>query len=249
MLPPGESIPGMTSVVIPCFNEERRIGPTLDRVVAFLAPRGRPWEIVAVDDGSADATSDVVHAHAARHPEVRCVRFETNHGKGYAVREGVFASRGELAVFSDADLSTPIAELAKLEARAAAGCDLVVGSRVVSGARILTPQPAGRRLSGFVFRSLVRGLGLTGVRDTQCGFKLMRRAAIEPILRRIETEGFAFDVELLARAERAGLRIAEVPIEWRDAEGSKVRLFPDALRMARDLVRLRARLAAMDEVN
>jgi len=243
MLTTDSSIQGMTSVVIPCLNEERRIGATLERIVAFLKGRDRAWEIVVVDDGSADRTGDVVRALGERDRGVRLVSFPVNHGKGFAVREGVFASRGELALFSDADLSTPIEELLKLEARAAEGFDVVVGSRVVAGSRIVTAQPARRRLSGFVFRMLVRTLGLSSVHDTQCGFKLLRRARVEPILRQIETEGFAFDVELLARAERMGLRVSEVPVDWYDAHGSKVRLFPDALHMARDLVRMRTRLA------
>jgi dolichyl-phosphate beta-glucosyltransferase len=234
----------MTSVVFPCFNEEARILPSLDRAVGFLEGRGEGWEIVVVDDGSRDRTREVVLSRFAAAPAVRVLRYEMNHGKGFAVREGVFATRGELALFSDADLSTPIEELAKLEAKAAEGFDVVVASRVVAGARILTPQPTRRRLSGLVFRALVRGLGLSSLHDTQCGFKLLRRAAVEPILRAIETKGFAFDVELLARAERAGLRVAEVPVDWRDSRGSKVRLFPDALRMASDLIRMRLRLAA-----
>ena len=233
----------MTSVVFPCFNEERRIGPTLERAVAFLSGRGGPWEVVVVDDGSRDRTSDVVREAFGSCESVRVLRYETNHGKGFAVREGVLAARGELALFSDADLSTPIDELAKFEAKAAEGFDVVAASRVIAGARILTPQPALRRLSGLAFRTLVRGLGLSSLHDTQCGFKLLRRAAVEPVLRAIETEGFAFDVELLARAERAGLRVAEVPVDWSDARGSKVRLYPDALRMAADLMRLRLRLA------
>jgi len=233
----------MTSVVFPCLNEEERILPTLDRAVHFLEGRGEGWEIVVVDDGSRDRTCEVVLSRFAAVAGVRVLRYGTNHGKGFAVREGVFASRGELALFSDADLSTPIEQLAKLEAKAAEGFDVVVASRVVAGARILTPQPTRRRLSGLVFRSLVRGLGLSSLRDTQCGFKLLRRATVEPILRAIETKGFAFDVELLARAERAGLRVAEVPVDWRDSRGSKVRLFPDAVRMASDLIRMRLRLA------
>jgi len=234
----------MTSVVFPCFNEEARILPTLDRAIGFLAGRGEGWEIIVVDDGSRDQTSAVVRSRFATVAAVRVLRYETNHGKGFAVREGVLASRGKLALFSDADLSTPIEELAKLEAKAAEGFDVVVASRVVAGARILTPQPTRRRLAGLVFRSLVRSLGLSSLHDTQCGFKLLRRATVEPILRAIETKGFAFDVELLARAERAGLRVAEVPVDWRDSRGSKVRLFPDALRMASDLIRIRVRLAA-----
>jgi len=233
------------SVVFPCYNEERRIVPTLDETAAFLERRGKPWEIVAVDDGSRDATSDVIRRRFGDTAAVRVVRYETNHGKGWAVREGVVASRGERVLFSDADLSTPIAELDNLDAKLDEGFDLVVASRVVPGARIVTPQPASRRLSGFVFRSLVRGLGLTEVLDTQCGFKLMRRETVLPVLQAIEVGGFAFDVELLARAERANLRVAEVPVEWRDdAAGSKVRLFPDALHMATDLVRMRLRLGS-----
>jgi len=234
----------MTSVVIPCFNEARRIRPTLARVVAFLAGRPRAWEVLVVDDGSVDQTSEVVRSEFATTDSVRVLRYETNHGKGFAVREGLLASRGELALFSDADLATPIELLARLEDKAAEGFDVVAASRVVAGARILTPQPARRRLSGWVFRVLVRGLGLSSIRDTQCGFKLVRRDTVAPVLRLVETDGFAFDVELLARAERAGLRVAEVAVDWHDAAGSKVRLLPDALEMAADLFRLRRRLGA-----
>jgi dolichyl-phosphate beta-glucosyltransferase len=235
----------MISVVIPCLNEERRIVPTAERIVAFLEKRPEPWELVVVDDGSGDRTSDAVRGRFAGAPTVRVVRYDVNHGKGFAVREGVVASRGDHVLFSDADLSTPIEELDALEAKAAEGFDLVVASRVVPGARITTPQPVRRRFSGLVFRALVRGLGLSGVRDTQCGFKLLRRATVAPVISTIETGGFAFDVELIARCERAGLRVAEVPVEWRDdAAGSKVRLFPDAIHMAVDLVRMRLRLGA-----
>ena len=235
----------MISVVIPCFNEERRIVPTVERIVAFLGQRPEAWELIVVDDGSKDRTSDVVRERFAGTPAVRIVRHDVNHGKGFAVREGALASRGDHVLFSDADLSTPIEELDGLEAKAAEGFDLVVASRVVPGARITTPQPARRRFSGLVFRTLVRGLGLSRVHDTQCGFKLLRRESVAPVLRAIETGGFAFDVELIARCERAGLRVAEVPVEWRDdAAGSKVRLFPDAIHMASDLVRMRLRLGA-----
>jgi dolichyl-phosphate beta-glucosyltransferase len=238
------SIHVSTSVVIPCYNEERRILPTLERVASFLDGRQQPWEVVVVDDGSSDRTSACVRERFGKRSEVRVQRNESNHGKGFAVREGVLASRGDRVLFSDADLSTPIAELAKLERHADAGIDVVVGSRVAPGSRILTPQPFPRRFSGALFRSFVRAFGLTAVRDTQCGFKLLRRVAAEPILQRVATEGFAFDVELLARAERAGLRVAEVGVDWSDATGTKVRFFPDAWHMAVDLLRIRRRLAA-----
>ena len=231
------------SIVIPCYNEEQRIGATLDRSIAFLESSGEPWEIVVVDDGSLDATTEVARRRSGAHPCVRLLRSERNHGKGWAVREGFRHASGELVLFSDADLSTPIEELSRFVAKAREGFDLVIASRVVEGARIVTPQTLARRLSGGVFRALVHGLGLSSFRDTQCGFKLMRRATVGPILESVETEGFAFDVELLFRAERAGLRITELPVPWSDAVGSKVRLFPDALRMALDLLRLRKRFS------
>jgi dolichyl-phosphate beta-glucosyltransferase len=233
----------VTSVVIPCFDEEGRIGPTLREVVSFLAGRPVAWEVIVVDDGSRDATSDVVRSEFGHEPRVRLLRFAQNHGKGWAVREGFRAAQGELVLFTDADLSTPIRHLPAFEARAAEGFDLVVASRVVEGARILSPQPVARRLAGWAFRALVRGLRLATVRDTQCGFKLMRRETIAPILEAMTTWGFAFDVELICRAEAAGLGVSEEPVEWKDAAGSKVRLWPDALWMARDLFRLR-RLAS-----
>ena len=239
-----ESIHASTSVVIPCFNEELRILPTLEHVVNFLGSRREHWEIVVVDDGSADRTSACIHERFGDQSAVRVLRYESNHGKGFAVRAGALASRGSRVLLSDADLATPIAELAKLERHAEAGFDIVVGSRVTAGSRISTPQPLPRRLAGSSFRTFVRALGLTTVRDTQCGFKLFRRATVEPILRRVATEGFAFDVELLARAERAGLRVTEVGVEWSDAKGTKLRLFPDAWHMAVDLLRIRRRLAA-----
>jgi dolichyl-phosphate beta-glucosyltransferase len=230
------------SIVIPCFNEERRIGASLETMLVFLKGSALEWEIVAVDDGSRDATSEAVRRIAGDDSRVRLVRHESNRGKGEAVRSGFRVSRGEWVLFSDADLATPIDELGAFLEAGNAGYDLVIASRVARGARILTPQPWRRRLSGAVFRGLVRALGLSSFRDTQCGFKLMRRDRLGPVLDAVAVEGFAFDVELLARAERAGLRIVELPVRWRDVAGSKLRLYPDALRMARDLLLMRLRL-------
>lgn len=237
--------PAMISIVVPCYNEEARIGRTLEAVVAHLRSSPLDWEVVVVDDGSADATSSAIERTSASEPRVRAVRHARNRGKGDAVRSGFRESRGEWVVFSDADLATPIEELSRMLEAGEAGADLVIASRVVPGARIETPQPWRRRLSGAAFRRLVRLLDLSSFRDTQCGFKLLRRTTVGPILDAVETTGFAFDVELLCRAERAGLRIVEMPVRWRDVAGSKLRLFPDAWRMARDLVRMRARLRSV----
>ena len=232
----------MTSIVIPCFNEERRIGSTLRAILSFLGNRPDGWEIVVVDDGSRDATAELVQSEFGSDARVRVQRSTENHGKGWAVREGFRVARGDLVLFTDADLSTSIDALPGFEARAAEGFDLVIASRVIPGARILTPQPWRRRLSGWVFRTLVRGLGLSKFHDTQCGFKLMRKATISPVVEAMTTAGFAFDVELIFRAGARGLRVCEQPVDWRDSAGSKVRLYPDALRMTADLVRLRWRL-------
>ena len=232
------------SVVVPCFNEERRIITTLERLVAFFASRGEPWEIIAVDDGSLDGTTRVIDARFGAEPRVRTLRYPKNHGKGWALCEGFRATTGDVVLFADADLSTPIEELPRFLAYLDAGDDVVVGSRVASLAQVVASQPLRRQLTGLVFRGLVRLLGLTSVRDTQCGFKVMRREAVAPLLERVTTIRFAFDVELLALAERAGLRVVELPVEWHDMAGSKLRLWPDAARVAWDTIRLRWRLGS-----
>ena len=232
----------VTSIVVPCFNEAARIGLSLAEVVRYLVTRSTPWEVIAVDDGSDDSTAEIVREVAAGNERVRLVEYSPNRGKGWAVREGFRAARGELVFFTDADLATPIEEVEPFERRAAEGFDLLIGSREIEGSRILTPQPARRRVSGWVFRHLVWALGLSTFRDTQCGFKMMRKSTMAPVVDAVETAGFAFDVELIARAERAGRMVGEQPVTWRDAPGSTVRLLPDAVRMATDLVRLRQRV-------
>ncbi|HJQ83040.1 MAG TPA: dolichyl-phosphate beta-glucosyltransferase [Candidatus Binatia bacterium] len=241
-MPSRESNRPAISVVIPCFNEARRLNGTLETLVAFLASHPETWEIVAVDDGSTDETGRLARERFPDEPRVRVLRYERNHGKGWSVCEGFRASTGDLVLFTDADLATPITELPRFLAEAARGVDLVIASRYARGARIAVPQPPRRRLSAATFRALVRLLRLSSASDTQCGFKLMRRTTMAPILDRVATIGFAFDVELLHRTERAGLRIAELPVEWHDVAGSKIRLWPDAARMAGDLVRLRWQL-------
>lgn len=232
----------MISVVIPCYNEARRLPDSLKETIRFLERFGEPWEIVVVDDGSRDGTAEAARVAAPDDSRIRVIAAGENHGKGWAVREGLRASRGELVAFTDADLATPIRELGPFLAKAGEGYDLVIASRVLPGARIPKAQPFRRRAAGAIFRGLVRTLGLSRFSDTQCGFKLMRRATVGPVLDRVETLRFAFDVELLFRAERAGLAIAELPVEWHDRAGSQLRLYPDAIRMARDLVWMRRRL-------
>jgi dolichyl-phosphate beta-glucosyltransferase len=190
------------SVVVPAFNEADRLPATLDRVLAFLRARGSAFDISVVDDGSTDATAAVVAGRSD--PEVRLIRLGQNQGKGAAVRRGVLESQGTLTLVSDADLSTPIEELARLEAALDAGVDIVCGSRGLPDSTIVTSQPVHRRQMGNAFNVILRLLALTPLRDTQCGFKLFRGSVARDVFARCTVRGFAYDVECLFLAERLG---------------------------------------------
>lgn len=227
------------SVVIPAYNEARRLGPTLDRVAAYLGGRGVDYEIVVVDDGSTDATAELVSRHPA--PGLRLVRQPENRGKGAALRAGVAAAAGARVLLTDADLSTPIADLERLEPRFAAGADLVLGSRAARGARIDRHQPLYRELMGKTFNRIIRLLGVRGIGDTQCGFKLLSGAAARDLFPRLTIDGFAWDVELVWLARRRGFRVDEVGVSWADSADSRVHPVRDSARMLRDVVRMRLR--------
>jgi len=226
------------AVVVPAFNEAARIAPTLARLLDFLERRGEPFEVVVADDGSTDDT-----AGAARRFEdrgVAVVRLPENRGKGAAVRAGVAATRPARVLVTDADLSTPIEELPRLE-EALRDADLAIGSRAVPGARIPVRQPFYRELAGRTFNLLVRLAGVRGVRDTQCGFKLMDGDWARTLAGELTVDRFAWDVELIWLARRRGLRVAEVGVEWRNDPASKVRFLRDATRMLADVLRFRRR--------
>jgi dolichyl-phosphate beta-glucosyltransferase len=224
------------SVVIPAYNEALRLPVTLRKLRAHLAARGVAHEIVVVDDGSTDGTSEVARAADAA---VRVLRHVPNRGKGCAVRRGMLAAAGERRLMTDADLSTPVEELAKLEAALDAGFDVAIGSRAVAGACIEVHQPAYREAMGRAFNRLVRALLLPGLADTQCGFKLFTAGAAEASFGACRLDGFSFDVEALYVARRRGLRIAEVPVVWRNDAASRVGLGGGAAAFA-DLLRIRA---------
>ena len=228
------------SVVIPAFNEEDRLGPSLARIVEYCDSAVGDYEVIVVDDGSADQTISVAEAIAAEAPQVRVIELGKNRGKGAAVRAGVLAAAGERILFSDADLATPIEEVARLDAELARGYDIAIASRAVAGANISVRQHPMRELMGRAFNVFVRAIVLGGIKDTQCGFKLFTRAAARDLFARATVDGFAFDVELLLLA-RGRYRIAEVPVTWRHVEESKVSPGADAALMFVDLVRLRWR--------
>jgi len=226
------------SVVIPAFNEASRLGDSLERLLPFLEKRGESFEVMVVDDGSADATVEVAREYA--HRRVWVLELARNRGKGAALRHGVVASSGAKVLLCDADLSTPIEELARLEPYLA-DAKLVLGSRDVEGARVELHQPWHRELMGKAFNLLIRALGFGDFRDTQCGFKLMDGKAARELFPQLTIERFAYDVELVWEAQRRGWKIAEVGVEWHDSPVSRVRPFHDAPQMLRDVLRIRFR--------
>ncbi len=230
------------SVVVPAYNEANRIPPTLERIVSYLRERHPDYEVIVVDDGSNDSTREIVQRQFDGTSQVEVVSYGGNRGKGYAIRYGMSRARGDLVVFSDADLSTPIEEIEKMLPLMEQGYDIVIGSRAHAQADIREHQPLYRELGGKLFNFMVRLVVMPDLHDTQCGFKLFRRAATLPILPHLRIDGFAFDVEILALARAAGLRIAEVPVVWINSRTSKVRMSA-ASRAYLDLlgIRLRAR--------
>jgi dolichyl-phosphate beta-glucosyltransferase len=229
------------SVVIPAFDEAIRLPPTLARMREYLDAGTDSYEVLVVDDGSRDDTVAVAEAVAADWPQLRVLRLPENRGKGAAVREGMLNAGGALRAFSDADLSTPIEELPRLRERLGGACRVAIASRDAPGSDIQIHQPAWREFMGRTYNRILRLLVLPGIRDTQCGFKLFTAEAAEALFTPLETFRFGFDAEVLVRAHRRGWQIAEVPVQWRHVEESRVGGIGDALRMLYDLVRLRFR--------
>ncbi len=242
MARPGTQKQLLISIVIPAYNEESHIAATLHQINEYLLLRPWPIEIIVVDDGSSDATIAEVEAAAARIvAPIHILKNRINRGKGYSVRRGMLTASGDFVLFSDADLSTPIYELDRLLRRAERGYDVVIGSRALRNSRIDVHQPIYRELMGKTFNMLLRSLGLSRFHDTQCGFKLFTRQAVNKIFPLTRLNRFAFDVEILLIAQRLGLRIRELPVHWHDSLPSKVSLFHDSLRMFFDVLKLRFR--------
>lgn len=227
------------SVVIPSYNAETRIAAALAAVAAYLDTKPFTSEIVVVDDGSSDLTTETARAALAGRARSRVLRRDWNLGKGATVREGVLAASGEIILFCDDDLSTPIDELDEALAALEAGADIVIGSRAHPESEIRVRQHRPREWMGKIFNLLVRLFVLPGFRDTQCGFKAFRRAAARDIFARLRTPGFGFDVEVLALGRELGYRVVEIPVVWCDARPSRVRIFGGSWGMLKDLWRIR----------
>ncbi len=232
------SAPGL-SVIIPAFNEESRLPAYLERVIGYMEKQPFSFEVIVVDDGSRDGTAAVVEKAAAAKPGIRLVRLPHNRGKGCAVRTGMLEASGKLRLFADADGATPIEEVERLRKAIEAGADVAVGSRALRDDALVVKTKLHRKFIGTVFNCIVRSLTVKGINDTQCGFKLFSANAADAIFPRQQIDDFGFDVELLYICRKKGLRLAEVPVNWTDIPGTKVKLVRDSMRMLKDVIKIR----------
>jgi len=228
------------SIVIPGYNEEKRIGDSLKKIGKYLKDRKLDYEIIFVDDGSKDNTLSVVEkCRKDLKLKIRMMSYKQNHGKGYAVRKGILAANHPLVLFSDSDLATPIEELNKFLKFIDKGFDIVIASRRMKNSNIVVKQSGYRHVGGAILPLLIKMLAVRGFKDTQCGFKLFKTAKAKKIAKLQTLENFSFDVEQLFIAQKMGLKIKEVPVTWIDKAGSKVNFIKDGFSMLNDLFKIR----------
>ncbi|MGE0400967.1 MAG: dolichyl-phosphate beta-glucosyltransferase [Kofleriaceae bacterium] len=231
------------SIIVPAYNEEHRLPPTLDRLSAFLSSQRLRYEIVVVDDGSKDNTCGVVEAAMARIPNLRLVRQLPNRGKGAAVRRGMLAARGQIRVMCDADCSMPPEQMPRLLAPIiACTAEIAIGSRYADGAKTDVKQPFYRVLWSRLCNKVIQRSLVPGIRDTQCGFKAFTAEAARDLFKRGKIDGWAFDLEILALARRRGFAIEEVGVEWKDDNRSRVNPLKDMWKVIREALTIRKNL-------
>lgn len=231
----------MLSVIIPAFNEEERIGPTLVHTAYWLSAHANPYEIIVVDDGSTDETCAIVRRfmQSRNGTGVRLIESTPNRGKGHAVRVGMLAARGRLRLFMDADNSTPVSQLPGLLAPMRDGAQIAIGSRRAAGASTDVKQPLYRRLWSRLANRVIQAGLLPGIRDTQCGFKLFSCEAALKLFELARIDGWGFDLEVLALARKLGYCIAEIPVSWTDDRRTRIHPLRDAWRITREYLRIR----------
>jgi dolichyl-phosphate beta-glucosyltransferase len=231
--------PFTLSIVIPAYNEEQRLLSPLIKTLDYCDATFSDYEIIVVDDGSTDNTSNLVLHLSAQHPAVKIITLPKNCGKGGALKAGVLAASGAMVLITDADGSTPIGEISRLLPYLQQGYEVIIGSRAVLDASVTVQAKGGRKFLGKAFNLVVNTLLIPEVADTQCGFKLFSKQAATYLFTKQRCAGFGFDTELLFIAQRSGILIKEVAINWHHVEGSKVSLARDSLRMFIDLLKHR----------
>jgi glycosyltransferase involved in cell wall biosynthesis len=239
------------SIVIPAYNENERLGEPLQKVLSYIADTQANAELIVVDDGSSDDTAKIAREAFAKMPQIaaQVIRYEKNRGKGFAVKTGLEAAQADVALFSDADLSTPIEEMTKLTGPLLDGeYDVTFGSRALDRTLIGTHQPWRREQGGRVMNLIIKTMSGLKFVDTQCGFKAFNMTEFRPLLDLMTIDRFGFDVEFLFVAQHNGLRLKEIPVRWNDVAGSKVSVFRDTRRMIQELnqIRSNARSGAYD---
>ena len=227
------------SIVIPAYNESQRIGAYLNDIQSYFDGRRLAYEILVVNDGSRDATAQLIREKMKTSSHLGLLTYDQNRGKGFAVRLGMLKARGAQRIFADADGSTPISEIEKLQAKLATGFDIAIGSRALPQAGSATVIRLHRRVIAAGFRVLRNMLLPLDVVDSQCGFKLFSGTAAQTVFEQLKLDGMAFDVEALYLAARAKMKVAEVAVNWTDSYPSSIRLWSDPFKMARDLIRIR----------
>jgi len=227
------------TIVIPAFNEGTRLGPTLEKVLSYVHAQKWDAEIIVVNDGSRDNTADIVRSFAAKDPVLRLVENPGNRGKGYSVRNGMLNARGQVVLFSDADLSSPIEEAPKLFQALDAGADIAIGSRWLRAETQTQRQPLHRQLFGRIFNLMLRvTLGLK-FKDTQCGFKAFKRPAVEKIFPLQKTERWGFDPEILFLARKFKFKVQEIPVAWGHSGETRINPLVDGFRMFLEMLHVR----------
>jgi dolichyl-phosphate beta-glucosyltransferase len=230
------------SIVVPAFEEEGRLGDSINEILEYTGSQNIDAELIVVDDGSGDRTAAVAEQAIAKFPDAKAkvIRYEQNRGKGFAVKTGLLAATSDFALFSDADLSTPIGEMHKLLDPIGSGeYDVTFGSRALDRSLIGTHQPWRREQGGKVMNLVIRTFSGLPFADTQCGFKAFNMAKFRPLLDKMTIDRFGFDVEFLFVASYNGLRLCEIPVRWNNVEGSKVSVIRDTRRMFSELSQIR----------
>ena len=226
------------SIIIPAYNEEKRLGLTLEKITAFLKKQPFASEVIVADDGSRDRSAALAREKLEGFQH-QVLETPANEGKGSAVRRGMLAACGKYRLFTDADLSTPIEEAPRFLKFLEEGYDAVIGSRGLSNSNVEVPQNALREAMGRIFNVFARLLAFRGIRDSQCGFKAFTAKAAEDLFRRQKLNGFSFDVEIVFLAQRRGYKLLETPVTWRNSEQSRVKLLSDPFAMFLDLLKIR----------